>query len=157
MANFTAQAVVNLFAAMKTQAEQSGLFQRVIGHEPRSAPGAGYSYCLWLGPVQPVGRVSGLGQTAGRVIINARVLTPLIEKSEDQIETQMLRTILQLIGFYSGSITVGGTVMEIDLLGAYGVPLEAGNVGYMEIGGSHFRVAELTIPVIIDALWTQVN
>src|SRR5215510_12538832 len=128
---------------MKTHAEQSGLFQRVIGHEPRSAPGAGYSYCLWLGPVTPVGRVSGLGATAGRVVINGRILTPLIQKSEDQTETKMLRTILQLVGFYSAAITVGGTVMEIDLLGAYGVPLEAGNVGYMEIDGSHYRVAEL--------------
>jgi hypothetical protein len=157
LANFDSQAVLTLFAALKTQAEQSGLFDRVIGHEPRAAPGRGFTYALWLGPVTPVAGLSGLASTAGHVTVNARIYTPFLQKPEDQIETDMMRRILQMIGFYSGDITAGGTVMEIDLLGAHGIPLESGTIGYLDMDSSYYRVADLTIPVIIDALWTQAD
>ena len=148
---------MNLFAAMKSQAEQSGLFRRVLGHEPKGPPGGGLSYALWLGGITPIPRASGLNSTTGRVVIEARIYVPFLEKGEDQTETDLLRAVLQMIGFYSGALTVGETVMEIDLLGMYGVALEGGTVGYLDMGGSYYRVADITIPVIIDALWTQAD
>ena len=155
MANFNAQSILSLFQNLKTQAETSGLFQRVLGHEPRSAPGGGFSYALWLGPVTPVPGLGGLTATAGRVEIQARIYVPFLEKSEDQIETDMMRHVLQMIGFYSGEFTAGGTVYAIDLEGMHGAPLESGTVGYIDLGGTILRVAELMIPVLIDNLWTQ--
>ena len=155
MANFSSQSIINLFANLKTQAETSGLFQRVLGHEPRSAPAGGFSYALWLGPITPVPGLGGLTATAGRVEIQARIYVPFLEKSEDQIETDMMRRVLEMIGHYSGAFTVGGTVYAIDLEGMHGAPLEAGNLGYIDLGGTICRVAELSIPVLIDNLWTQ--
>jgi hypothetical protein len=157
LANFDSAAILALRQALTTQASASGLFTRVIGHEPKSPPGNGFSYCIWLGPVTSVGRVSGLGASAGRVEWTARIMTPFLQKSEDEIETDLMRRILQMIGLYSADITIGATVMEIDLLGAYGTGLQTSAIGYLEISGSHYRVAELTIPVIIDNLWTQAD
>jgi hypothetical protein len=133
LANFDSAAILALRQALTTQASASGLFTRVIG------------------------RVSGLGASAGRVEWTARIMTPFLQKSEDEIETDLMRRILQMIGLYSADITIGATVMEIDLLGAYGVALQTSAIGYLEISGSHYRVAELTIPVIIDNLWTQAD
>ena len=59
-----------------------------------------------------------------------------------------------LFGAYSGGFTFNGTVMEVDLLGAHGESLSA-HFGYIEHDGTHFRVAECNIPVIITDLWTQ--
>jgi len=157
VSNFNSQAILSLFANLRTQAKTSGLFRQVLGHEPRSAPTGGFTYALWLGPITPVPAVSGLNASAGRVTVQARIYTPFLAKSEDEIETDMMRAVLQMVGFYSGEITVAGTVMEIDLLGAYGVPLEVTQVGYLDMDGSYYRVADLTIPVIIDNLWTQVD
>jgi hypothetical protein len=158
LSNFNQAAVLSLFAALKSQAEESGLFRRVLGHEPRSAPGNGLTYALWLGPaIEPVARASGLNITTGRIVFYGRIYVPFLEKSEDQIETDMLRAVLQMIGFYSGALTIGGTVMEIDLLGSYGTPLECGTVGYLDLGGSYYRVADFTIPVIITDLWPQAD
>ena len=155
MANFSSQAILNLFANLKTQADTSGLFQRVLGHEPRSAPGGGFSYALWLGPISPVPGLGGLTATAGRVEFQSRIYVPFLEKSEDQIETDLMRKVLQMIGFYSAEFTAGGTVYAIDLEGMHGAPLEAGTFGYIDLGGTICRVAELSIPVLIDNLWTQ--
>lgn len=157
---FDSQAVINLFLAMRSQASSSGLFDRVIGHEPKNAPGNRLSYSIRLGPIAPVPGASGLAATAGRVVIEGRIQVPQSfgdSAAEDKIETAMTHAIVGIIGQYSKSITVGGTVMEIDLLGMYGVPLAASNVGYVEQDGTHYRVADITIPVIIDALWTQVD
>lgn len=153
--SFDTAAVLALFAAIKSQAMESGMFDRVLGHEPKSAPGNRLSCTIWLGAVTPVPAASGLAATTGRVVINARIQTPFLQSNEDQVETNMTRAIVQMIAAYSSDLTVGGTVMEIDLLGAYGVALEASSVGYIEQDGTHYRAAELTIPVIIDALWTQ--
>jgi len=158
LANFNSQAILTLFANLKSQASKSGLFDgKVLGHEPKSAPGTGFSYALWLGPITPVPNLSGLNSTAGRVVVNSRIMTPFLQKSEDQIETDMMRRVLEMIGFYSGEFTVGGLAMFVDLLGAHGVPLEVTQVGYLNMDDAYYRVADLTIPVMIDALWTQVN
>lgn len=157
MAAFNQQAVMNLWSAMKSQASASGLFDRVLGHEPKSAPGNRLSYTIWLGPITPVPQASGLNASAGRVVIQGRIQTPFLQSNQDKTETDLAHAVITMIGLYSEEITVGGTVMEIDLLGAYGVALESGNVGYLEQDGTHYRVAELTIPVIIDALWTQAD
>ena len=155
MANFSSQSILNLFANLKTQAETSGLFQRVLGHEPRSAPGGGFSYALWIASVTPIPGLGGLAATDGRVEIQARIYVPFLEKSEDQIETDLLRRVLQMIGFYSGEFTASSTIYAIDLQGMHGGPLEAGTFGYIDLGGTICRIAELTIPVLIDNLWTQ--
>jgi hypothetical protein len=154
---FSQAAVKALLTAMKTQASESGLFRKVLSHEPKSSPGNGVTYALWMGPVTPVPNYSGLAATAGRIVMYGRVYVPWIQSDEDTTETQLVHCILEMIAAYSGTITVGGTVNEVDLLGAYGVALESGTVGYIEHDGTHYRAAELTIPVIIDALWTQVD
>jgi len=152
---FNQQAILNLKLALKSQASDSGLFRRVLGHEPKSAPGNGVSFALWLGPITPIPTLSGLNATAGKVIWTARIYVPWIQSDEDQTEVQMMHCVLEMLANYSATFTIGGTVMEVDLLGSYGTALEASTVGYTEIDGTHYRAAELTIPVIIDNLWTQ--
>lgn len=154
---FNQAAVIALHKAIKTEATSLGVFRRVVGHEPKASPGTGLSYVYWLGPIEPVPRASGLAGTAGRVIFNGRIYAPWLAKDEDQTETDLVHALLELLASYSSHITVGGTVHAIDLLGMYGVPLTSATVGYTELGGDHYRAADLTIPVIIDALWTQVN
>jgi hypothetical protein len=56
----------------------------------------------------------------------------------------------------SGSITLGGTVRMIDLLGIDGTPLSA-MAGYLQIDRKVYRVMDLTIPVIVNDMWTQVQ
>lgn len=155
--NFNQAAVDALLKAIKTDATKLGVFRRVIGHEPKSAPGSGVSFAYWLGPVTAARGLGGLNSTGGRVIINGRVYAPFLAKDEDITERDLTHALLELIASYSGGFTVGGTVYAIDLLGMHGVSLETGSVGYIEMDSLHYRAADLTIPVLIDNLWTQVN
>jgi hypothetical protein len=77
-----------------------------------------------------------------------------MSKPEGSTDPKLIALISQLIGAFSGGFTLGGNVMAVDLLGAWGAPLEA-TAGYISHDGHEFRVAELTIPVVIDDIWAQ--
>jgi hypothetical protein len=78
-----------------------------------------------------------------------------MSKPEDSTDPKLILLISQLIGAFSGGFTLGGEVMAVDLLGAWGAPLAVQAAGWLEHDGKQFRVAELTIPVVIDDIWVQ--
>jgi len=156
---FSMASVIALRDALKSQASQLGIFRdRVLGHEPKSSPGNGVTCAIWLGPIVPISNLSGLSASAGRATWTARIYVPWEAQSgedEDKVETTLMHATLELIAAYSAHFTLGSEIFAIDLLGAYGEALTAANVGYIEVGGKHYRAAELTIPVLIDNLYTQ--
>jgi hypothetical protein len=147
--------VASLFAALKSHAQSLGVFRRVLLHEPKSAPGLGLSYAMWLGPVTPVAAASGQAASTIRLVMNGRIYAPFAEKPEDSIDVQLATAVFDLIAGISADFTLGTAVMEVDLLGAYGVALSSETVGYLEQDGRNYRVADLTIPLIIDAAAAQ--
>lgn len=151
---FNAAAVSALFAAVVSEAQKLGGFEVVIAHEPKAAPQSLPALAVWTQSIGPVAAVSGLSATSGRVSFRARVYLNFLGKPEDDIDPTLIALISTLLNAFSGGFTLGETVMEIDLLGAYGQSLSA-DAGYISHDGKHFRVMEITLPVIIDDLWTQ--
>lgn len=140
--------------AALSHAQASGWFERVIGHEPKNAPGAGLTLALWVDSFTPVPRRSGLASTSTRVAMAARLYLPMAHEPQDEIDPTLLSAADQLLADYSGDFTLGGLVAQVDLLGAYGPPL-GGRAGYLEHDGTVFRVFELAVPLIINDLWEQ--
>jgi len=143
-----------LFAAMQSTAQKLGIFETVILHEPRAAPQSLPALALWLGPLTPLGAASGLSATAVRVALRGRIYISDLQKPEDAIDAKLLTLAAVLLGAYSGGFTLNGQVMEIDLLGMYGESMSS-QPGYIDHDGKFFRVQELALPLIIDALWGQ--
>lgn len=151
---FDAAAVQALFDAARTHAQTLGLFDRVNTHEPKNAPGRGLSASIWVQAIAPVGRASGTGAVSGRVELHIRVYASMLKEPQDSIDPEILSAISTLMGEYSGAFTLGGTVRNIDLLGMHGTPLSA-QAGYLNQDGKFFRVMVLTVPVIINDMWTE--
>jgi len=153
---FNSDAVAVLFAAMLSTAARLSVFDRTpIAHEPRNAPGAGKSFALWWGRITPYPRGSGMAAVSGVVTFHGRIYKSLLSKPEDDIDPDLLNATCALIAAYSGGFTLGETVLAVDLLGMSGQVLDA-QPAYLEQDGKHFRIAELTIPVIISDMWTEV-
>jgi len=53
------------------------------------------------------------------------------------------------------SFRYDGLLRQIDVLGAYGIPLEA-TAGYLSTGGNEYRVLTIVVPAIVNDLWEQV-
>jgi hypothetical protein len=146
---FDAIAVRNLLDAVVSHAQGLGQFDRVNYHEPKNAPGRGLSCSVWVQSIEPV-TSSGLASTSGRVTLNARIYTSMTAEPQDDIDKQILAAATVLLGEYSGSFTLGGTVRDIDLMQM------GAQAGYLQQDGKVFRVMVVVLPIIINDLWTQV-
>src|SRR5258706_3742586 len=152
---FDAAAVRGLFDQVQSHAMTLGLLDMVTGHEPKSAPGNGLWCAIWVQDISPMGSISGLNATSGRVTLNVRCGKSFISSPEDGIDPDILTAVTTLMGDYSGAFTLGGTVRNIDLLGQSGESLSA-QAGYVTVDQKMYRVMEITLPILINDLWTQV-
>ena len=149
-----ADQIDNIHNGMLTVALESGYFTSVNSHEPTSAPaGLDMFAAVWCQLIKPVPARSGLNKTSGMLIYNLRMYTNQME-DQDYIDPQMLRATSDLMRRYSGRFALGGLICAIDLLGAYDIPLSA-VAGYLQLGTTKYRVMTLTIPMIVDNLFTQ--
>ncbi|MCZ4602916.1 hypothetical protein O3S80_03845 [Streptomyces sp. Lzd4kr] len=143
-------------AAAMSHAQTLGLFGQVLGHQPVSAPGNGLTYAVWAGPVRPVPARSGLNVVAARLELRGQVFFPADTDPMDDVDVAVTGAVSKLMGAYCGDFTLGGLVANVDLLGAHGTPLGA-DVGYTTFpGGTTYRVATLTIPLIVNDAWNEV-
>jgi hypothetical protein len=152
---FDSAAVLDLFDKVTSHAAQLGLFEEVTSHEPKNAPGNGLWCAIWIQSIDPVPS-SGLAAVSVRVELRARIGSSMLAEPQDSIDPNILTAVTVLLGEYAGHLTLGATVRAIDLIGMHGTPLSA-QAGYITIGNQMSRVMEVTLPVIINDAWTEVN
>jgi hypothetical protein len=143
-----------ILAAVESHALQLGFFQTVNGHEPKTAPQNGLTCAVWVEQIGPARGGSGLIATSARLALFVRLYTPMVQQPEDAIDPDMMTALDALMAAYSGDFTLGDIVREVDLLGAYGDPLSA-RAGYLTTSGAEYRVLTITLPLIINDLWTE--
>lgn len=140
--------------AVETHALASGYFQAVNGHEPKSAPQNGLTCAVWVEQIGPARGGSGLSSTSTRLALFVRLYTPMIQEPEDAIDPALMDALDALMAAYSGDFTLGGLVRQVDLLGIYGDPLGA-SAGYLTTSGAEYRVMTITLPLVVNDLWSQ--
>ena len=152
---FDQAAVDSLFDQVVSNAMELGIFRSVNSHEPKSAPGDGLRCAIWVDEIIPLPQASGLNVTTGKVTLNVRIYGNMLTKPEDEIDPRLSTAATTLLSEYSGAFTLGETVRNIDLLGAFGAPLGA-RAGYMTIDSHMYRVMTITLPVVVNDMWDQV-
>jgi hypothetical protein len=153
---FNQAAVTSLVDHLVSTALELGVFRSVNYHEPKSSPGSGLRLALWAQSIEPIAGASGLASTSGYVVANARAYGNMLAKPEDDVDPRIMTAMTTLIGGYSADFTLGGTIRNVDLLGEYGQKLEA-QAGYITIASAMYRIMTLTIPCIVNDMWTQVE
>lgn len=151
---FDQAAVESLFDHVQSAALALGVFETVNTHEPLSAPGNGVRAALWVDSIAPAPRGSGLSATSGIVTLLLRCYANAIQQEPDAIDPNLLSAVSALLGQFSGEFTFGGTVREVDLLGMYGRALSA-QAGYITQDSKVYRIFTVTVPVVVNDLWTQ--
>lgn len=152
--SFDQAAVFALVDSVVSHAMSLGIFETVNTHEPKSAPGTGLRCSVWADALLPIAAASGLAKTSGEVVLMARIYGNMLQQPEDQIDPDMLTAVTTLIGAYSADFDFGATVRNVDLLGAYGPKLSA-QAGYLTISNGMYRIFTITVPVIINDMWSQ--
>jgi hypothetical protein len=132
----------------------SGLFERVNQHEPKNAPGNGLTMAVWLDRISPAVASSGLTSTTGLLTFSVRVYSNMVAEPQDDIDPALLTAVDALFSAYSGDFDLGGIIRNVDLLGQFSNPLGA-EFGYVTIDNKMYRVGTLTVPLVVNDLWSQ--
>lgn len=134
-----------------------GLFDRVNKHEPKSKPGRGLTCAIWVDRLEPARARSGLTSTTARVVFNVRVYTNMLQQPTDMIDPRVTDASDKLFEAYTGDFDLGDENRYIDVLGmTQGHALDAQS-GYINIDNVVMRVMTITVPVIVDNAWPQVQ
>lgn len=146
--------VSEIYAQVVSHAKRLGIFNQVLTHEPKSAPGSGLTCSIWLNSLEPIAEVSGLAVTSLRLELSVRIYENFKSQPEDEIDKRLLDAVSKLMEAYTGDFQLGGTVMDVDLLGAYGTALRAEGA-YLGQDGALYRVVVMTLPIIVSDVYTQ--
>lgn len=142
--------------AVISVAQSLGVFAAVNGHEPKAAPGTRITAAVWVQALRPAPAQSGLQETTGLLVLNVRIYQNFRSQPEDAIDPEVTRAAALLMGAYLEDLTLDGVVWTIDPHGMAGTQAEI-EAGYIEQDGAMFRTMTLTLPILIDGLWPQVN
>lgn len=155
-ANFNDAAINQVIDKVVSYALANGRFIEVNGHEPKSAPPPGGPTCsVWAQRIRPVSS-SGQAATSAVLELSVRIYISFIQQPYDQIDPQILAAVTDLMGTFSSDFNFGGVagVRAIDLLGMEGTAMSA-NAGYVEIDRKMMRVMTITVPIIVNDMFTQ--
>ncbi len=151
MAGLNTIAVLN---ELESHASRLGMFDRVNTHEPKSAPGRGFTCAIWAGSIGRAPNKSGLDATTARVEWLIRLYTSMLADPPDAIDPNIMIATDSLLLALNADFMLGGTVRNIDLLGQAGEPLRA-EAGYINQDGKLSRVMTIFTPVLINDAWPQ--
>jgi hypothetical protein len=146
--------VSGVYAQVVSHAKRLGIFNQVLTHEPKSAPGNGLTCSIWLSSLEPVARVSGLAATSVRMELSIRIYENFKSQPDDDIDPRLLDAVAKLMEAYTGDFELGSAAMAVDLLGAHGTGLR-GEGGYLQQDNSLYRVVVITLPIVIADVFTQ--
>lgn len=156
MANFNDVAVNQIFDQVVSYCLSIGRFDSVNQHEPKSAPGTGMTFSVWIDQMFPI-EASGLASTTGVVVLQGRVYKSFSSQPYDMIDQDVLSSVCTILGAFSGDFEFGevANVRMVDLLGAYIPKGLSARAGYVEIDRQIYRVMTIQIPVVVNDMFAQ--
>lgn len=133
---------------------QTGLFDAVTGHEPKAAPGrTGLTASAWIQAWRPT-QSSGMASASMRLTVQLRIYCPMLVEPQDMIDPMVMTAVDAVFAYVASHFQAGGIgqTRYVDLLGSDGEEMNA-ELGYAEQNKAMFRIADVSIPVIINDLY----
>lgn len=139
--------------ALTTMAAESGIFDQVMGHEPKAAPQTGLTCGVWVSDLRSV-QSSGLASVSMRLELQMRVFTSMLSEPQDAIDPNVLDATDALLYVIIGKFQLGlSDTRYVDVLGADGEALRA-QTGYLSQDNRLLRVMDIFVPIVINDVYT---
>lgn len=126
----------------------SGYLRDVMIGEPKSPPsGDQLTASVFLNSIS-VAEVT-LGTTIESHVLMLRIFRNMLAEPTETMEKEFAKAVSSILSDIIGEFDLGGSVRSIDVAGIYG-PSIAVSYGYLDLGGTMFRIADITLPLIVD-------
>jgi hypothetical protein len=143
--------IASTLHAMETYVQKLGLFQTVQIGEPKQSLSQGLHAAIYMQSVG-INLVYAGGDTRENHVVTLRVYQDMLaERSDPQLnlESDMASVLSKVMEGMLGDTDLESTVMSIDAAGIDGASMSA-NFGYTDVGGSMYRVIDVTVPLIVN-------
>lgn len=145
--------IADLLSRLGSHAQATGLFETVLLHEPKQAP-RGPTAAIWVDAVEPIRMRSGLDKVSVVISFNVRLYANMLQEPQDDIDRDLVIALDTLLNAYVGEFELGNENRTIDVFASAGVRMIS-ELGYLEHNQTMFRVAVITLPVLINDVWTE--
>lgn len=146
----TALPIGVLFDAFSSELRRLGAFDRTTTHEPKSAPGKGVFAAVMLDTVEALPAGSGLNVTSSRVTFLVRIMIDMLSEPQDDIDVELIENVDRIYAALNGNFDLGVSgVRNVDVMAM------RTRTGYVDQDGKKYRVAMITVPVLVNDLWDQ--
>ena len=126
----------------------SGYLRDVMIGEPKSPPsGDQLTASVFLNSIS-VAEVT-LGTTIESHVLMLRIFRNMLAEPTETMEKEFAKAVSSILSDIIGEFDLGGSVRSIDVAGIYGSSI-AVSYGYLDLGGTMFRIADITLPLIVD-------
>lgn len=142
-------------------AQRIGNLTTVEAYEPREAPDTAMHAACWLLSVRPARAASGLASASTIVTFLVRLYIPAGDGTSqpyDGIDREMFAAVDRLLAAFCAKFTLGGRVRNVDVFGAHspGLGTEFGYAAFSGGKGKKFRIATITLPLIVNDMYPEV-
>ena len=146
--------VTGLFDAFRSHLHSLGVFESVTTHEPKAAPGQGRRVAMWFSQYRPAS--SGLNESSAVIEFTIRLYNNMLKEPQDEIDPEVLTALDRVMNALHGDFTLGGLARNIDIRGSQGLALNA-RAGYIEQDGRLYRIVDITVPVVVNDLYQEIE
>lgn len=145
--------IASIMAVVQGHAQETSYFTSVLLHEPKNAPGPGLTCAIWEDRIKPV-RSSGLNSASALLVLKVRLYVNMLQEPQDAIDAGLTLAADSLYTAYVGDFDLGSEARYIDVFGSDSVEMDC-VFGYLEQDKVLFRVAVITLPIIVNDVWTE--
>jgi hypothetical protein len=154
MSTLDTELLKSIMDGVVSHAQISGQFDAVNTYEPKRSPGSHITAAIWTQSIDPLAGASGLANVTARLLYTVRIYQNMLSEPQDAIDPRVMEATYTLMAAYSNDFTLDGLIRNVDLLGNFGVALAA-QAGYIDIDNKMFRVMDISLPLIVNDVWTQ--
>ena len=148
--------VRGILSEIQGHAARSGLFSAVLGHEPKDPPSTagGPVACVYLRSLNPTTAFAGLNVTSVVLTATVRIHVSMLQEPQDDIDVIIVEAAEAFMQTVTGDFTLNDEATNVDLLGMAGEGMGC-EFGYATIGSTMFRIADVTLPILLADQWAQ--
>jgi hypothetical protein len=128
-------------------------FSSVLDYEPKAPPAGDFVASVWLLSAMPIAEASGLDKASLIYVLRVRIYHSIV-LNEPVDDKGLLERADNIYDDFLGEFDLGGTIRAIDVYGMYGQSMTM-QTGYIDVGGTMFRIADIDLPVIVNDVSTE--
>ena len=139
--------ITSTLRTVESYLSASGYVPSVQIGEPKSPPKSELSAAIFMTSVG-IAQLT-LNTTIEKHVVTIRLYRNMLSEPQENIELELAKVVQDIASDLLGDFDLGATIRNVDAGGEHGTSLST-TWGYLDVGGTMYRVADINLPLTVD-------